>query len=115
MTQETHIVVKCPDCGDLRVSPEAVTVRSCVDDGAWSYRFTCPSCHRATVGKSVMKPLMEAVDAGAGFEAWTMPTDLDVRPVGPLFTLADVLELHLLLLEPDWFDELRRCELDSER
>jgi hypothetical protein len=115
MAQAVHIVVSCPDCGEHRVAPEAVTVRSCVDTGAWSYRFVCPSCRRPTVGESVLAALLDAVEAGAAVEAWELPAHLDRRPGGPPFTPADVLALHLVLLEPDWFDELRRCELDSER
>jgi hypothetical protein len=115
MPQEVHIIVKCPDCGERRVPPEAVTVRSCVDNGVWSYRFTCPGCHLPAVGESAMKSLLDTVDAGASLEAWSLPTDLDRRPSGPPFTLVDVLELHLLLLEPNWFDELERCEHDAER
>ena len=115
MAQAVNIVVSCPDCGEHRVAPEAVTVRSCIDTGAWSYRFICPSCGRPTVGESLLPALLDAVDAGAGLEAWELPSQLDRRPAGAPFTSADVLEFHLLLLEPDWFDEIRRCELDSER
>ena len=106
MTQRVQIVVQCPDCGDMRVAPEAVTVRSCIDTDAWSYRFTCPKCHLRTIGYTATAALLDAVDAGADFEAWMLPTDLGDRPEGPPFTLADVLELHLLLLEPDWFAQV---------
>lgn len=114
MTQEVLIVVRCPDCGEHRVAPEAVTVRSCVDNGHWSYRFTCPSCLRPTLGDSSLPSLLDAVEAGAGLEAWSLPTHLDQRPDGPPFTLVDVLEFHMLLREPGWLDELRRCEHDAD-
>jgi hypothetical protein len=115
MAQEVQIVVRCPECGEHRVAPEAVTVRSCVDNGVWSYRFTCPGCLLPTLGESTLSPLLDAVNAGAGLEAWELPTDLDRRPAGAAFTPVDVLELHLLLLEPNWFEELQRCGLDAER
>jgi hypothetical protein len=114
MTQGPQIVVKCPECGERRIAPEEVTVRGCLDDGSWSYRFSCPICFLPTIGASTMTALMSAVDAGAAFEAWELPTDLDARPAGPRFTFVDVLELHTLLLEPDWFDELSRCHLDAD-
>ena len=113
MRQVLPIVVECPDCGESRVRPEQVTVRRCVDSGQGSYRFACPTCRLLTVGDSQMSALMRAVDAGAGFESWTMPSELNERPDGPLFTLADVFELHLLLLEPDWFDEIVALEVDG--
>jgi hypothetical protein len=115
MKQGLQIVVKCPDCGELRVSPREVTVRNCVDNGTWSYRFTCPSCHGRTVGKSVEIALLNAVGAGANLEEWTLPTELLERPDGAPFTLVDVLELHLAMLEPDWFDEISCCDLDAQR
>jgi hypothetical protein len=115
MRQGTRIVVMCPDCGESRVSPGAVTVRNCVDDGSWSYRFTCPECRGITLGESVERALLDAVGAGADFEEWTLPTELLERPDGPRFCLADVLELHLALLEPDWFDEVSKCDLDAPR
>jgi hypothetical protein len=62
-----------------------------------------------------MNALMRAVDAGAAFEGWTLPTELLERPDGPPFTIVDVLDLHLLLLEPDWFEQISACDLDAQR
>jgi predicted RNA-binding Zn-ribbon protein involved in translation (DUF1610 family) len=112
MRKAPRIVVLCPDCGEQRVAPDDVTVRNCLDDGAWSYRFTCPECGGITVGESVERSLLDAVGAGAHFEEWTLPAELLERPDGPPFCLADVLEMHLALLEPDWLDELR-CDFDD--
>jgi hypothetical protein len=115
MNQGLQIVVKCPDCGELRVPPSQVTVRNCLDDGTWSYRFTCPSCNGRTVGRSVESALMNAIGAGAHLEEWTLPAELLERPDGPPFTVVDVLELHLVMLEPGWFDEISCCDLDAQR
>jgi hypothetical protein len=115
MKQGLQVVVECPDCGEVRVPPREVTVRNCLDNGTWSYRFTCPRCHGRTVGKSVEAALLNAVGAGASLEEWTLPAELLERPDGPPFTLVDVLELHLAMLEPDWFDEISCCDLDAQR
>jgi predicted RNA-binding Zn-ribbon protein involved in translation (DUF1610 family) len=109
MTHGSRIVVKCPDCGDARVAPEEVTVRNSPDRDSGSYRFTCPNCRLTAFGESAMRALMDAVDAGAGFEEWTKPLERHEQPTGPVFTLADVFELHLLLLDPDWFDDFIRA------
>ena len=104
------IVVKCPECGEQRVSPQSVTVRWCVDNGGgWSYWFTCRLCGQRAVGKSLVSALMDAVDCGARLESWSTPAEVGEPKDGPLFTASEELELHSLLLEPDWFDELRRC------
>jgi hypothetical protein len=87
----------------MRVAPEAVTVRACLDTEAWSYRFICPKCHLRTIGACAAEPLMAALNAGAAFESWSLPAELDERPAGPALNVVDVLEFHLLLLEPDWF------------
>jgi hypothetical protein len=106
MTANMRIVVQCPECGDMRVPPEVVTVRACLDTEAWSYRFTCPKCHLRTIGTCASTPLLEAMNAGAHFEAWTLPAEIGERPSGPPINVVDLLELHRLLLEPDWFTEL---------
>src|ERR1700748_202048 len=94
MRKGPRIVVLCPDCGEQRVAPGDVTVRNCVDDGAWSYRFTCPQCGGITVAESVEHALLAAVGAGSHMEEWSLAAELLEQPDGPPFALADVLELH---------------------
>jgi hypothetical protein len=106
MDTKMRIVVQCPECGDIRVAPEVVTVRACLDNEAWSYRFTCPKCDLRTVGDCAAAPLLEAMNVGAHFEAWTLPAEFGERPSGPPINVVDVLELHRLLQEPNWFSEL---------
>jgi hypothetical protein len=115
MRRRPSIVVLCPECGERRVEPRAVTVRYCVDDGAWSYRFRCPDCRGVAVAASREPALLDAVGAGAHYEEWMLPTELLEHPDGPPFCLADVLDLHLALLEPDWFDALAHLDLDAPR
>jgi hypothetical protein len=112
MTRQTRIVVNCSHCGVLRVSPPEVTVRGGIDDGAWSYRFICPHCLGHNVGDGAMAALMDAVNAGAAFEARTMPTNLHDHPDGPLFSSADVLEFRRLMLEPNWFYGVTRGDVE---
>ncbi len=110
-----RIVVKCPDCVESRVAPADVTIRNCVDDGGWSYRFTCPQCRRRTVATTVESPALDALAAGARLESWSLPNDTQVSLGGAPLALVDVLELHLLLLEPNWFDVLIGCDQKRER
>ena len=106
MTQGTRIVVQCPDCDEQRVSSADVRLRECVDDETWSYRFTCPSCRRRTVSLTTRVAALGAVVAGVLVETWRLPSERCELPVGEPLTLVSVLELHELLLEPDWFDRL---------
>jgi uncharacterized Zn finger protein len=103
---EKKIVVRCPDCGESRVQVGEVTLRECVDTGGWTYRARCPQCGVLFVDVTQRDAALRVLVAGAPVESWLLPAELDERPDGPPLTLTDLLELHLLLLEPDWFEQL---------
>jgi hypothetical protein len=106
MMQHTQIVVKCPECVEVRVSPADVTLRLCEDTEAWTYRFTCPVCCRPSVSPTQEQVARDAIAAGAGLEKWRLPSELLEHPDGPPITLVELFEFREHLLEPDWFDEL---------
>ena len=107
--KDVRIVVKCPDCGETRVAPDEVTLRRCLDDETWSYRFTCPSCRRPTLASTQVAAALGAVAAGSRLEAWQLPAELFEPHAGPPLTAADERELRELLQTPDWFDVLARA------
>jgi hypothetical protein len=101
-----RVVVNCSTCGDVSIASSAVTVRCCVDNDSWSYWFICPSCCRRAAAPTRRRLALVAVDAGSTLRTWRLPVELDERPDGPPLTLVDLLELHLLLLDADWIDQL---------
>ena len=101
-----RVVVKCPDCVDVRMPPEDVTIRLCVDDECWSYRFACPGCGLPANSPTSEQAASAALDAGCPLERWRLPAELLERHDGPPLTIADLSELHQLLLRVDWFDAL---------
>jgi hypothetical protein len=101
-----HIVVNCSTCGDVKVASSEVTVRNCVDNDRWSYWFICPACHRRAAAPTRRRLALVALDAGSTLNTWRLPAELDEQRNGPPLALIDLLELHLLLLEPDWIDHL---------
>ncbi len=101
--------VTCPECGIVRVRADRVVVRNCIDDNSWSYRARCSSCDTTFVDTTPVSLALPAVAAGLAVEIWTRPTPSARRGGGPL-EMVDALELHLALLEPDWFDQLARTE-----
>ena len=109
MSQAVRLVVKCPDCVEVRVGTDDVTVRRCVDDDSWSYRFTCPVCLRRTVSPTDAVAGSNAVDAGCQLETWHRPAELLEHHEGPPLTLADLFTLQELLLEADWFETFVRA------
>ncbi len=98
----TTIRTNCPTCGEVDMSPEAVllSVRDIAGEG--SYRFSCPEC-RTTVEKhadrKVVALLLSAgVELDEGREPAPVATALyEERPVGPPFTVDDVITFHFLL------------------
>jgi hypothetical protein len=90
----------------VRVAPGEVTIRNCVDDDGWSYWFICPSCRLRAAARTRRGSAFDAIYAGSTLDTWRLPAELDERPAGPPLTFIDFLELRLLLLEPDWIDQL---------
>jgi hypothetical protein len=104
MSQALCVVVKCPDCLETRLGPEAVTLRHCLDDESWQYRFTCPQCHLPSVSATGDEAARAAMEAGCPIEIWRLPSELLEPHAGPPIVIADLLELHEEMLQPDWFD-----------
>lgn len=103
----TRIKAECPRCGNVRLGPADVTVRVCRDDGAGAYRFRCPTC--ATAALHEASPAICALlrEAGCPEEAWSLPAELEERPIaGPRLTADDLLDFHLLLQREDWTSAL---------
>ena len=70
----------CPDCGDIEVHCDDVTVRRCVETRQHSYRFRCPICSMAAVkdaGSGVVTLLLRA---GVPIEHWNLPLEFAERP-----------------------------------
>jgi hypothetical protein len=99
--------VTCPTCGIVRVPPDGVVIRNCVDDQSWTYRARCSQCHKLFLGITPESLARVGLASGVAVETWTLPLPSARRPGSPLRAL-DALELHLALLEPDWFDDFAR-------
>ncbi len=99
----TSIKADCPRCGAVRLGPPDVTVRVCIDDGAGSYRFRCPTCTTAAVHEASPAICALLRQAGCEEEIWTLARGARLSDaVGPAFTADDLLDFHLLLSGDDW-------------
>jgi len=108
MESPVGIEVVCPDCAGVRVEPEAVTVRVCMDDIQWSYWFVCPHCERRAAAPTFQGPALEAIAAGSPFESWRLPAELSEPHDGPPIQLFDLLDLKLDLMQPNLVESLRQ-------
>ncbi|MCU1468307.1 MAG: hypothetical protein JWM72_4235 [Actinomycetia bacterium] len=106
--------VTCPACGIVRVRTDRVVLRSCVDDQTWSYRARCSSCEVTFVDSTPASLALPAIAAGVGLELWSLPRP-SARASGSPLRAVDLLELHLALLEPDWFDRLASVQPGGDR
>jgi hypothetical protein len=98
----------------VRVLASRVVVRNCIDDQSWSYRARCSLCDTTFVGSTPESLALPAVAAGLAVELWRLPRPSGRRP-GSQFHAVDALELHLALLESDWFDRWARVEPLGDR
>jgi hypothetical protein len=100
------IRASCPDCGDVELTSQDMTVRLCVEDNRGSYVFRCPTC-TMTVTKATEQRIVDLlVASGVKVEMWTLPLELRERPVGAPLTHDDLLAFHELLEKDDWFATL---------
>lgn len=112
----TRIRATCPGCGEVELRPLDVVLHVVrAEDGEVSdgshYRFSCPDC-----AELVEKPADERIaqlltTGGVPVEEPAPPVAAEPHPeappAGPRFTPDDLLDLHLALEDPAWFDRLR--------
>lgn len=84
----------CPDCGDVELSTDEVQVRVCVDDGAGSYAFRCPTCRVAAGKPAGARVVHLLVSWGSPLTMWRLPAELDEARHGPPLTHDDLLSFH---------------------
>jgi hypothetical protein len=110
------IRANCPNCGQVDLRPEELSLRVEADHGR--YGFTCPGCRTEVSGSADRR--MVAVLIAAGVEAGSAerapeaalpPEDRSPRPDAAAFTLDDVIDLHFLLDDDAWLEE----ELSQDR
>jgi hypothetical protein len=100
------IRASCPDCGDVELTSVDMTVRVCAEDNRGSYAFRCPLC-TMTVSKAAEQRIVDLLIAsGVRVEVWSLPLELQERPVGEPLTHDDLLAFHELLQDDGWFATL---------
>ena len=100
------IRASCPDCGDVELTSQDMTVRVCAEDNRGSYAFRCPAC-TMTVSKAAEQRIVDLLIAsGVRVEVWRLPLELQERPIGAPFTHDDLLSFHELLQDETWFATL---------
>jgi hypothetical protein len=103
----TTVRAQCPACGDVQLQINDLTVRVCSDDTTpGAYRFRCPGCAEMVNRPASPRIIDLLVSAGAPHELWSWPAELAETRVGPPLTPDDLLDLHVLLEDETWFQQL---------
>jgi hypothetical protein len=103
----TTVRAQCPECGDVRLQIDDLTVVVGNDiEMPSSYRFCCPRCDHVVHREATPRIVDLLVGAGAAQEAFRWPAELTEARVGPPLTADDLLDLHVLLDTDTWFDDL---------
>jgi len=103
----TTVRAQCPACGDVQLQIGDLTVRVCSsDDVPSAYRFRCPGCEQTVQREASPRIVDLLVSAGAPHERWSWPAELNERRAGPVLTPDDLLDLHVLLEDDSWFQQL---------
>ncbi len=100
------IRASCPDCGDVEVTTQDMTVRVCVDNNEGSYVFRCPDCIMMVSKQAEQRIVDLLVSSGVKVEPWSLPSELREQPGADRLTHDDLLDFHELLEGDRWFDEV---------
>jgi predicted RNA-binding Zn-ribbon protein involved in translation (DUF1610 family) len=115
----TRIRAICPRCGEVELRPSDLLLRRVLDgDGtvteASTYRFSCPDC--ACLVEKPADGRLAALLTTGGVPVEDVATAPRARLLvtlhpempgeGPPLTCDDLLDLHLALEDPSWFDQL---------
>ena len=99
----TIVRATCQRCGDVEMGPEHLELRLAADPRHSTYVFTCPSCETLVIKPAADARVRRALLAvGVRSVEWSFPAELDEVHRGSPLTEDDLIDLMLLLEQPDW-------------
>lgn len=113
------IRVRCGVCGERSdLLPAQIELEVDIDDSqqprSGRYAFDCPSCGAhiqvEADGQAVGLLIAGGVEGAVSPGDEGRPPHPEAPPGGPALTHDDLLELHLLLQQDDWFAQLRSSQ-----
>lgn len=109
----TTIRATCPTCGEVELTPEDIELRVCTYAPASYYQFACPLCDGQIQKPADDRVVQLLISGGVAASVWELPDEVREMRGGPALTVDDLLDFHLLLDQPDWFDRLLQVEARS--
>lgn len=90
----------------MQLRADDLTVRVCSDDETGAYTFRCPACAGAVAKEASRRIVDLLVSSGVRMEVWRLPAELAEPHEGAPISPDDLLDFHLLLCEPQWFERV---------
>lgn len=104
----TTIEATCPTCGTIERTPADFELAVCDDTAASWYAFVCPECNERIQKHADERVIALLIAEGVTPMRWALPLELMEPHDGPVISLDDILDFHLLLERPGWFLELEK-------
>ncbi len=102
----TIIRATCPTCGDVRLSAEEVTIRTCIGRPGGEYRWKC-KC--GIVVKWADEHIIEILrSSNIREEVWELPLELMEHPVDGSLSEDDLIDLELAFSDGTAFDKITK-------
>ena len=102
----TWIEANCPDCGAVECKPQTFELQVCDQAEASYYVFICPSCNSRIQKHADERAIELLIAEGVTPRQWNLPAEFRETHGGAPLTIDDLLDFHLLLEQPNWFEAL---------
>ena len=102
----TTIKATCPQCGEVELTPDDIELRVCTHAPASYYVFDCPQCHTDIQKPADDRVIQLLISGGVKALVWELPGEVLEPHEGAVLTHDDLLDFHLLLEQPNWFEQL---------
>ena len=109
----TTIKATCPACGEVELTPDDIELRVCTHAPASYYVFECPQCRTDVQKPADDRVIQLLISGGVRALVWELPGEVLEVHDGPPLTRDDLLDFHLLLEQPTWFEHLFRVAQGS--
>lgn len=100
----TVIRATCPTCGDIRLSADDVTIRTCVGYPGGEYRWKC-KCGIVVkwADENIINVLRSSM---VKEEVWELPLEIMERPMDGTLAEDDLIDLELAFKDGSVYDKI---------
>lgn len=102
----SFVTTSCPQCGEIDIALDEVTLRVNDDDGTGACVICCPQCGARFAKAADDAMMILLVAAGIAVDSWTWPAEMQERETGlPPITHAELVAFAEVLDDPSAITE----------